>query len=160
MVFAEVRVREAGVRDVRTLVELSSLLFREDAGTRDPSTNPTWPQRYGRRYFTGIVEWENGVCLLAEVSGVTTVGYLAGYMSGRDPLRPVVVAQLESMYVRHDARGSGVGTKLARHFLGWAGPRGAQRASVTAYSSNERAIRFYERMGFRPRSLALEMVLP
>ncbi len=124
----------------------------------DPAMNPTWPKEYGRRYFAGIVGRENGVCLLAEVSG-GAVGYVAGYVREGDPSRPVVVARLESMYVRDAARDRGVGTKLALRFLGWAGSRGAERASGNAYASNGRAICFYERMGFRPRSLSMEMVL-
>ena len=151
-------VRSATDGDVAMLVELSAALFREDAGTRDPSTNVGWPLEYGLGYFAGFVGREDGVCLIADTGGVT-IGYLAGYVREPDALRPVKVAMLESMYVHEGARGTGVGGKLVRAFLDWAGKRGAERASVTAYSSNERAIRFYERLGFRPRSLALEMGL-
>lgn len=152
------RIREAGIRDVGMLVELSSALFREDAGTRDPLTNLDWPGEYGHRHFAELLGPGRSVCLVAEASGVA-VGYLAGYVRERSPLRPVAVAELESMYVREGARGRGVGAGLVRRFLGWAGMRGAQQVSVTAYASNERAIRFYERIGFQPRSLALEMGL-
>ena len=154
----EMRVREAGMRDVGTLVELSSALFREDAGTRDPFTNLEWPDRYGHVYFAGFVERRDLVCLLAETQTVT-VGYLAGYVRERSALRPVAVAELESMYVREGARGTGVGATLASEFLAWAEKRDARRVSVTAYASNERAIRFYERRGFLTKSLTLEMGL-
>jgi len=63
---------------------------------------------------------------------------------------------LESICVRENQRSSGVGTKLVEEFIGWAGSQGAGRVSVTAYAANERAIRFYERFGFRPRSVSLE----
>ena len=152
------RVRAAAMGDVGTLVELSCALFREDAGTRDPSTNVGWPVEHGRGYFVDLMGRADGVCLLAEADGVP-VGYLAGYLRGADAMRPVMVAVLESMYVRGGARGRGVGTKLVRGFLDWAGERGAGRASVTAYSSNERAVRFYEGMGYRPRSVTLELGL-
>ena len=152
------RVRPATGGDVGMLVELSAALFREDAGTRDSSTNVGWPLEYGRGYFAGFVGREDVVCLLADTGGIT-VGYLAGYVHEPDVLRPVSVAVLESMYVREGARGVGVGGKLVGAFLDRAGKRGAERASVTAYSANERAIRFYERHGFRPRSVTLELGL-
>jgi len=38
--------------------------------------------------------------------------------------------------------------------MGWV--EGAERATVTAHAANGRAIRFYERCGFRPRSVSLE----
>ena len=151
-------IRMAKMGDVRMLVGLSSALFREDAGTRDPSTYVGWPARYGREYFADLVGREDGVCLLAEIEGVG-VGYLAGYVRGPGALRPVTVAILESMYVRDGARGRGVGTRLVQAFLGWAEERGAQWTSVNAYAANEAAIRLYDRLGFRPRSVTLELGL-
>ena len=47
--------------------------------------------------------------------------------------------------------------ELANQFLKWAREKGAERVSVTAYAANERAIAFYERLGFEPRNLSLEM---
>ena len=154
----EMRVREARMRDVGTLVELSSALFREDAGTRDPFTNLEWPEQYGRTHFAGFVGRQDRMCLLAEAERVT-VGYLAGYVRDCTAFRPVAVAELESMYVREGARRLGVGARLVVGFLAWAEVRGARRVSVTSYASNERAIRFYERRGFVPKSLTLEMGL-
>ncbi len=136
----EVRVRRAGEGDVPEVVGLSAALFREDAGQRDPSMNLDWPAEEGRGYFAGL----------------EAVGYLAGRLRDADTLRPVGVAELESMYVREGSRDSGVGARLVEEFLGWARERGAERASVTAYAANERAIRFYERLGFAARSLSLE----
>ena len=152
------KVRSATGGEVGMLVELSAALFREDAATRDSSTNVGWPLEYGRGYFAGFVGREDGVCLLADTGGIT-VAYLAGYVRGPGALRPVTVAVLESMYVREGARGVGVGGKLVGAFLDRAGKRGAERASVTAYASNGAAIRFYEKFGFRPRSVTLELGL-
>lgn len=151
-------IRAAGIGEVGTLVELSSALFREDAGTRDPSTYVGWPAEHGRGYFSDLVGREDGVCLLAEADGAT-VGYLASYVRGPDSLRPVRVAVLESMYVREGARCVGVGERLVLAFLGWAEGHGAGWASVSAYAANGAAIRFYEKLGFRPRSVTLELGL-
>ncbi len=154
----EVRVRRAGKGDVAEIVELSSALFREDAGRRDPFTNPGWPEEEGLAYFAGLVSGTGSGCLLAELAG-RTVGYLAGRVGEGTTLRPVRVAELESIYVREGYRDLGVGARLVDEFLGWAGSRGAERAAVVAYAANERAIRFYRRSGFRPRSVSLEREL-
>ncbi len=79
-----------------------------------------------------------------------------GPRGGRNDLEAGKVAELESMYVREGYRDRGVGARLVDEFLGWAGSRGAELASVVAYATNERAIRFYQRSGFRPRSVSLE----
>ncbi len=71
-------------------------------------------------------------------------------------LRPVELAELESMFVRKEHRNHGVGRQLVSSFLEWCKEKGAQRVSVSAYASNERAIDFYMGQGFEPRSLTLE----
>ena len=96
--------------------------------------------------------------MLAEFAG-RTVGYLAARVGEGTTLRPVRVAELESMYIREEYRDMGVDARLVDAFLGWAGLRGAERASVVAYAANKRAIRFYQRSGFRPRSVSLEREL-
>ncbi len=151
----ELRLRRAEAEDVMDIVGLSSALFREDAGRRDPCTNLNWPREEGQEYFAGLVARAGSLCLLAEVGG-EVVGYLAGRVEEGTALRPWRVAELESMYVRGGYRNQGVGARLVGGFLGWVGSRGAERASVTAYATNERAIRFYQRAGFRPRRVSLE----
>ena len=151
-------VRRAGADDVADIVELSSALFREDAGQRDPFTNLGWPEEEGWEYFAGLVAGDLSLCLLAgSADGV--VGYLAGYVRERTVLRPVKVAELESMYVQGGYRGQGVGARMVDEFLEWAALRGAERALVTAYAANELAIRFYRGMGFRPKSVFLERAI-
>lgn len=154
----EVFIRRAGADDIAKVVELNACLFREDSGRRDPFMNQDWPVEEGREYFAGFLARERGVCLLAESVG-EVVGYLVGHVAAGSSLRPVAVAELESMYVLEGYRSSGVGARLVEEFRRWAVTKGAERASVTAYAANERAVRFYERMGFRSKSLSLEMGL-
>ncbi len=95
------------------------------------------------------------MCLVARSAG-EIVGYLAGYVKDGTSLRPVKVAELESMYVRGEYRALGLGGRLMERFMQWAGVQEAERVSVTAYAANSRAIRFHERSGFQPKSLSLE----
>lgn len=154
----EVRIRRAEPGDVADIMELSSGLFREDAERRDPFMNLSWLEEEGREYFVGLVVCDRSLCLLAEFAG-ESIGYLAGHAGEKSTLRPVKVAELESMYVREGHRGRGVGAELVDEFLGWASSRGAERVSVAAYATNEHAIRFYERSGFRPKSVVLEKAI-
>ena len=152
---AEAWVRPGGTDEAADIVELSGALFREDAGQRDPFVSLGWPEEEGLGYFAGLVGGDEAICLLAEFAG-RTVGYLAGHMGEGTTMRPVRVAELESMYFREGYRDRGVGARLVDEFLAWARSRGAERASVVAYAANERAIRFYRRVGFSPRSVTLE----
>lgn len=148
-------IRVAVDDDVLAIVGSSAALFSEDAGTRDAFTNTNWPMEEGEGCFAGLIGSELDFCLVAEASG-EVIGYLAARIGSKTTVRPVEVAELESIYVRKTYRSSGVGEELVGEFLKLSGIRGSQRASVTAYSSNERAISFYEKLGFSPKSLSME----
>lgn len=157
MTDAEVRIRTAEPEDVPVIVSLSDALFREDAGSRDPTMNLQWTVQEGRGYFADLLADDAAACWLAEhVVGGEAVGYLAGRLGEADSLRTVRVATLESMYVRREFRGRGAGSRLVERFLSWAREQEARRASVTAYAANEGAVRFYEREGFSPKNLTLD----
>ena len=152
------RIVAAGAGDVEELVCLNTRLFLEDAGTRDPRTDTSWPARYGREHFLGLLSRDDAVCFLAWLDA-EEVGYLAGYLRKSTPLRPVRIAELQSMYVVRAERGRGTGRSLVEEFLAWARRRRAGLVSVTAYATNGGAIRFYERAGFDPRTISLELEL-
>lgn len=153
---APIGFRQAVAADADVVVALNAALFREDAGERDPFIDQTWPDREGRAYFAEVLADPGGVCYLA-TSDDEPVGYLIGRISEPSSVRPVRVAELESMYVHDRFRSQGLGRRLVEQFLGWARANHASRAAVVAYAANERAISFYRRAGFRPRSLSLEM---
>jgi GNAT superfamily N-acetyltransferase len=153
-----VTIRTAGKADLDDVVALSAALFAEDAGQRDPYTDLDWPWREGHEYFGGLLAGPSTRCWLAEVDG-TVCGSLVGRINRASTVRPVRVAELESMYVRPEYRSTGVGAALVAEFFEWARGRGAQRAAVTAHAANDRALAFYARNGFRPRSAHLEVGL-
>lgn len=91
--------------------------------------------------------------------GGEKVGYLAGYARAATPLRPVKVAELQSMYADEGERNRGAGGRLVEEFFAWARDRGLDRVSVSAYAANENALRFYRRFDFSDRSVSLERAL-
>lgn len=146
-------IRVASLDDVVRISYLNRALFREDAGRRDPFVDQGWPVKHGEGYFTAFLGQENSLCLVAEFRE-EIAGYLAGYVGDGTDLRPVAMAELESMYFAERYRCVGIGARMVRGFLEWAGE--ARLASVTAYAANESAIRFYEKIGFRSRSIVME----
>ena len=62
----------AGAADVEDLLTVSTNLWREDAGTHDPTVmNTDWPAQHGRESFAALVEDPDRVGVLAD-------GYVAG----------------------------------------------------------------------------------
>jgi ribosomal protein S18 acetylase RimI-like enzyme len=139
---------------VPAVVRLNDGLFQEDSRVRDPLVNHDWAKQHGEAYFAGLVTNEAYVVLVAEAAR-QLVGYLAGHTYGPSDFRPVVAAELESIFVEPEWRGQGIGEQLSHAFLTWARERGAVWISVTAYAQNERASAFYRRLGFAPHTLTL-----
>jgi GNAT superfamily N-acetyltransferase len=151
-------VRAATMKDRSRLVELCAALFREDGGVHDPSTVVEWPVSHGEAYFRDLAVGSHGSCWVAVDAG-QVCGYLVGRMRPDSDMRTVRVAELEEMYVRPESRSAGIGGKLVDAFLEWALAHGADRAAVTAFATNDRALAFYRRRGFAPRSVSLERPL-
>ncbi len=148
------RIRPAVAADLPAVVRFSAGLFAEDAGTRDPHSDPTWPDREGAAYFGAALADDRAHVLIADDGEPR--GYLLGRLRPPSPTRPgVVLAELESMFVAAGHRSSGVGEQLVEAFAAWAGERGVDALLVSAYAANDGARRFYGRTGFAEHSVQL-----
>ena len=153
-----IEIRRATADDVGTLVELAAALTREDSGQRDPFTNTSWVETEGaRRYGEAVVD-PNAACFLA-FAGETPVGYLSGRVQPPDTFTRATEAHLNSLYVVATHRGQQVGERLVEAFLAWARERRADRVKVSAFASNHGGLRFYERVGFTPHTVSLQLPL-
>jgi ribosomal protein S18 acetylase RimI-like enzyme len=60
---------------------------------------------------------------------------------------------LFSLQVRGRCRGMGIGSRLTRRVIEAAAARGVQELLLVVYEDNDRAIRLYTKLGFRPTVL-------
>jgi len=86
---------------------------------------------------------ERGVGFLA-MDGQTVCGLVGSFLDPTDPTR----ANLVSMWTADNYRRQGVGRGLVEEILKWAQTRNAHTLVLMVTSNNDRAIRFYERLGF------------
>ena len=68
-------------------------------------------------------------------------------------------AEIESVHVHPDHRGSGVGGALLRDAIGRARALGCYRVQLTSDAVRHDAHRFYERLGFAPSHVGFKMLL-
>jgi GNAT superfamily N-acetyltransferase len=147
-------VRAATVEDLDGVVAASAALFAEDAATRDKLRNPGWPEAYGAQWCADLLADPQVLVLVASLQGAV-VGHLVGTFSEPSDMWTVSRAELVSMFVQNTHRGRGVGGRLVDAFANWAKERGAARLHVTAYATNEDALRLYQSHGFAPLSITL-----
>lgn len=85
-----------------------------------------------------VVENENG-----EIIGTFQLTFIQ-YLTHQGSIR----VQIESVRVRDDQRGKGIGEKMFRWALDHAKEKGAHLVQLTSDKKRPDAIRFYEKLGF------------
>lgn len=63
--------------------------------------------------------------------------------------------EVDSLYVRPDRRGQGLGGRLLQSALGWLHERQAGPVGLHVVAGNDRALRWYRRFGFAPRIVSM-----
>ncbi len=135
------------------LVELSGLLFEEDAAQYDRLVDLGWAAREGRADLLGLMDSPAGLVLAAAIDG-RAVGLLVGYHQETSSTRHAFrFAVLRSLYVRSGHRRVGLAKQLVDEFVAWTRAEHCAEVHVSSYSENEPAQKLYQRLGFAPRSL-------
>jgi ribosomal protein S18 acetylase RimI-like enzyme len=114
------------------------------------SADDSWPRRRAK-----YVEWlrhPDAFILLAEQAS-SPVGY--ALVSIHEPADDTHMtgdrwAELQSLSVEPSRRGSGLGTRLVERVYEELRVSGIEELAIGVIATNERAMRFYERQGFRP----------
>jgi GNAT superfamily N-acetyltransferase len=136
------RIREAGADDWQAMRDVRLAALR-DAPQAFAST-------YEREAAFTEADWQRridggGSFLAYEPElGRAPAGIAGGFETGPGTI------ELVSMWVRPQARGSGIGQALVEAVVGWARDRGASRVHLWVTESNGHARLLYERCGFRP----------
>ncbi len=153
----DVRITRAGAERIDDLghlwKELQEYHLSVDPGLRRiPPRTPddSWPRRRAK-----YVEWlrhPDAFVLLAE-DAERPVGY--ALVSIHEPADDTHVtgerwAELQSLSVTPHVRGAGLGTRLMEQLYVELRAAEIHELAISVIATNERAMRFYERQGFRP----------
>lgn len=147
--------REARKSDVPEIVKL---LAEDTIGkVREQYTDPL-PQYYYDA-FDRIAANENEMLLVVENDDGEVVGTLQltflQHLSYRGRLR----AQIESVRIREDSRNKGLGQQMIEWAILLAKDRNAHVVQLASDKKRRDAIRFYERIGFKPTHEGMKLYL-
>jgi diamine N-acetyltransferase len=71
-------------------------------------------------------------------------------------ISPENEGEIDSIYVEENYRSLGIGDQLMKRSLAWLESKGVKNKKVVVAVGNQETLSFYERYGFRPRSITLE----
>jgi GNAT superfamily N-acetyltransferase len=158
---AELRIVESGPERIPDLEPLWRSLYEHhrEIGRDVAAVRPfeeTWRRR--RSQYRGWLGGEDATLLIAERAS-RAVGYIMLTLGPGAATWDLgeLLAEVETLAVLADERSGGVGAALMRAGVEWALGRGADGLMVGLAHTNDRALAFYEREGFRP--FYLEMTL-
>jgi GNAT superfamily N-acetyltransferase len=137
-------IRQATRRDAPTIFELLRGLAEYERLTKDMVATPGQIRRHGfgrRRYFEALICRQGGVAV-----GLAVYYFTFSTFLGRPTL------YLEDLFVRPAARGRGAGQALLAAVARIALRRGCGRMEWTVLDWNAKALRFYKRLGAKPRN--------
>jgi len=134
--------RLARVEDIFSLIELyRRLAFYESSFDSSLIVNTDF--KFLQKEFYRMLR-DPRYYIMVALDQDTVIGYLNGFLlSSKEAL-------LQTLYVNKEYRKKGVGTHLVESFFDWGKQRGCDSYKVTAYASNVRAVKFYQKFGFCP----------
>lgn len=150
MVAREVRIRTAAAADARDLADLGTRTFLEAYGdTNDPADLAAYiADTYTEHSITAALESAGVTYLIAETGG-QAVGFAKLVDGSRSPqVTASSPAELQQLYVVGHRHGGGVGSALLAACIEKAREHGCDTLWLGVWEHNQRAIGFYERLGF------------
>jgi ribosomal protein S18 acetylase RimI-like enzyme len=136
------RIEPATAADVPQLADLLAVLFTQEAEFSAAGEK----QARGLRLI--IDHPDRGRIFVARVAD--NVAGMVSLLFTVSTAEGAPACWLEDMVVHPDQRGKGLGTRLLRHAVDYARANGFARITLLTDRTNDRAIRFYQRQGFRP----------
>src|SRR5512132_8728 len=149
-----VRVRQATVEDVPSLVALFQELDRMQADWRVFTPRPGFYDEVGAKYNEALADPDT-VVLVAEDEDGEVVGM--AYGEARTPSRfsDERALELSGVVVRAGYRGRGVGRELVHEAGRFAADRGVRWVELKTFAPNRGAMEFWEDLGFTARVVQL-----
>lgn len=150
-------IREPREDDIEAIQEMAANMSESENERFDRTIDPDWPLgEEAAEWFRDRIESSDGFARVAVLDG-RPIGYIVGAVIDPEGFRSIdELAEAESMYVRPDHRGKGIGTAFMEEFHEWAQDQRVDRTRVEVTAQNEAAIRFYQDNGFEDYAVTLE----
>ncbi len=152
-----IKYRKGNINDLSKIQDLHSKLFEYEQSFEvlyDLNYDKT---EDSKQYFKSRLISDNSFVYVAEEHG-SFLGYICGAIGYEEFRKLHDVAEIDSLFVSEEYRGKGIGEKLIERFILWTKTKNINRVKLEVVHNNERSISFYNRKGFKPTYLELELI--
>lgn len=150
-----ISIRRAESFDIETVQKFGSKLLNYERENYDSSLDSDWAfsDEAKTKYLDAI---QNKYVTIAEADQ-QPIGFLIGSIiePKNGDARQIKQAYLQNLYVDEEYRKTGVGKELVEDFREYCKGENVNRLNVSVLAVNETAVKFYDAIGFKPRSLNL-----
>lgn len=142
-----IKIRKADSSDLDTLISLGKDLHLVEKQF-EPLLKFSKSEAIER--YKKELQNSKSIFLIAE-ENQEFLGYLYGYLEMVDYLEASSPeAQLELIYLKPEARGKGIATKMVSEFVSWSKKQGAFRVKAGIYEKNAASKKLFLRSDFKP----------
>lgn len=140
------------------LLEVVKMLADDELGkTREVLSDPL-PDHYQIAFDE--IQIQNGNDIFVAVTGEKIIGCYQLTLIPNLSRSGMLRAQIEGVRVHKDWRGKGVGETLIRDAISKAENAGCGMVQLTTDKKREKAIHFYEKLGFEASHLGMKLHIP
>lgn len=146
--------RLATVNDLPAIIQM--LADDHLGATREVYSDPL-PEAYTTA-FENITKDHNQELTVAELNGEICGTFQLSYLYGLS-LQGALRVQVEAVRVDSKYRGKGLGTKFFEYIISRAKEKGCRMVQLSSNKQRPDAIRFYEKLGFKPSHEGMKLDL-
>ena len=153
-----VEIRKAENKDISRLLDLLSEVLEIHAKLR-PDLFVSGTTKYNKEQLEFMLKDENKPIYVAAIDGYV-VGYAMCQIRIPDSnMYPKRIFHLDDLCVDEKYRGQGIGKALYQKVVEAAKEYGCYEITLNAWPDNEIAMKFYEKMGMKTRSIIMEHII-
>jgi ribosomal protein S18 acetylase RimI-like enzyme len=146
-------VRRATESDVGRALELYRELEDHQGAWRVFAPREGSERETEARYRRALEDPDLALVVCEKDGAVAAIGY--GEIGPGSSMSDELSLSISNVVVARDRRGRGLGRAVVMALVAWGRSRGVERAHVRVFAENAEAIRFWERLGMRPRLVQL-----
>jgi len=150
------RIREADAKDIPAIV---AMIANDPLGQLREEVLDPLPQTYIEAFERIMADHNQELVVLenarGEIRATLQLSFIQ-YLTYKGGIR----AQIEAVRVHEDSRGTGIGRFLLEWAINRSRERGAHMVQLTTDKKRPAALKFYERLGFKPTHEGIKLHLP